>query len=136
MVSVGLSGVRGGAHWVMLWVNLHAVVVGGSTLRPGNGPDAIKRAIIDVNSIVSGQNYDILASIIAQLLTLRPFPELIQQDQHTPKSTPTVRVGNGPWLLSGGGGNQQLVESLTHRVIQPRPVLGRAKANLKHPCFI
>ena len=38
-----------------------------------NGRDFTKRAIIDVNSIVSGRNYDILDCIIAQLLTSRPF---------------------------------------------------------------
>ena len=32
-------------------------------------------AIIDVNSVVSGQNYDLYASIIAQLLTSRPFDD-------------------------------------------------------------
>ena len=34
-----------------------------------NGRDITKRAIIDVNSIVSGWNYDILVWIMAQLLT-------------------------------------------------------------------
>ena len=34
-----------------------------------NGRDVTKRAIIDVDSIISGRNYDILTSIIAQLLT-------------------------------------------------------------------
>ena len=29
-----------------------------------------------INYIVSGQNYDMLTSIIAQLLTSRPFPDL------------------------------------------------------------
>ena len=32
-----------------------------------NGRDVTKQAIIDVNSIVSGQNYNILSSIIAKL---------------------------------------------------------------------
>ena len=44
-----------------------------------NGRDVPKRAIIDGNSIVSGWNYDILTSIIAQLLTSQPFPDLWQQ---------------------------------------------------------
>ena len=35
-----------------------------------------KRAKIDVISIVSGQNYDILHPSIAQLLTSWPFPDL------------------------------------------------------------
>ena len=38
--------------------------------------DVPKRAIIDVNSIVSGRNYDILTSIIAQLVTSRQYPRL------------------------------------------------------------
>ena len=38
-------------------------------LKSGNGRDVTKRTIIDVNSIVSGRNYDILTSIIAQLMT-------------------------------------------------------------------
>ena len=42
-------------------------------LESPNGRDVTKRAIIDVNSIVSGQNYDILISIIAKLLTSRPL---------------------------------------------------------------
>ena len=44
----------------------------------GNVRDLTKRAIIDVNSIVSGRNYDILTSIrpIAQILRSRPFPDL------------------------------------------------------------
>ena len=33
-------------------------------LKSGNGRDVTKRAIMSVNSIVSGQNYDILTSII------------------------------------------------------------------------
>ena len=47
-------------------------------LKSANGRDVTKRAIIDINSIVSGQNYinDILTSIIAQLLTSRPSPNL------------------------------------------------------------
>ena len=40
------------------------------------GPEATKRAIIGVNSIVSEWNYDTLTSIIAQLLTSRPFGDL------------------------------------------------------------
>ena len=40
--------------------------------KSGNGCDVTKRAIIDVNSIVSGRNYDILALIIAQILTTIP----------------------------------------------------------------
>ena len=42
-------------------------------LESPNGRDVTKRAIIDVNSIVSRQNYDILISIIAKLLTSRPL---------------------------------------------------------------
>ena len=34
--------------------------------------DVTKQAITDVNSFVSRRNYDILTSIIAQLLTSRP----------------------------------------------------------------
>ena len=40
-------------------------------------PWATTRAIIGVNSIVSGRNYHILTSIIAQRLTSRPFCGLI-----------------------------------------------------------
>ena len=43
---------------------------------PAHVSDVTKRAIIDVYSIVSWRNYDILTSIIAQLLTSRPFPDL------------------------------------------------------------
>ena len=35
-----------------------------------------QQAIIDVNSIVSGRNYDILTSIITKLITSRPFKNL------------------------------------------------------------
>ena len=45
-------------------------------LKTPNGRDVTKRAIIDVNSIVAGRNYDILTSIIAKLLTSRPFSDL------------------------------------------------------------
>ena len=41
-----------------------------------NGHDITKQAIIDVNSIVSGRNYDILTSIIAKLLTSQPFDDM------------------------------------------------------------
>ena len=41
-----------------------------------NGRDVTKRAIVDINSIVSGWNYDILTSIITKLLTSRPFSDL------------------------------------------------------------
>ena len=44
--------------------------------KSANGHDVTKQEIIDVNSIVSGRNCDILTSIIAQLLTSRPFPDL------------------------------------------------------------
>ena len=47
-------------------------------LKSPNGRDVTKRAIIDVYSIVSGRNCDrpILTSIIAKLLTSRPFGDL------------------------------------------------------------
>ena len=56
-----------------------------SRLISANGRDITKRAIIDVNSIyiVSERNDDILTSIIAQLLTSWPFPDLC----HSPLST-------------------------------------------------
>ena len=65
--------------------SLHVEIVPGRTsgefelrwltvTQSGNGRDVIKRAIIDVNSIVSGRNYDILTSIIAQMLTSLHFP--------------------------------------------------------------
>ena len=38
-------------------------------LKSPTGRDVTKRAIIDLTSIISGRNYDILTSIIAQLLT-------------------------------------------------------------------
>ena len=38
-----------------------------------------KRAIIDVNSRVSGWNYHILISIIAKLLTSQPLGDLSQK---------------------------------------------------------
>ena len=41
-----------------------------------HGSDVTKGAIIDINSIVSGRNYDILTSIIAKLLMSRPFGDL------------------------------------------------------------
>ena len=46
---------------------------GKELAQSANGCDVTKRAIIDVNSIVSGRNYDILASIIAQLMMPQPF---------------------------------------------------------------
>ena len=42
-----------------------------SGFKSANGCHVTKRAIIDVNSIVSGRNYAILTSIIAQVLTSR-----------------------------------------------------------------
>ena len=50
------------------------VMVGSS--HPMQGCDVTKRAIIDVNYVVSGRNYDIFTSIIAQLVTSRPFGDL------------------------------------------------------------
>ena len=47
-----------------------------SVLKSANGYDVTKWAIIYVNSIVSGRNYGNLTSIIAQLLTSQPFPDL------------------------------------------------------------
>ena len=44
-------------------------------LKSVNGRD-VKRAIIDVNSIVSGRNSDILTSIIAQMLMSKPISKL------------------------------------------------------------
>ena len=46
---------------------------GQSVLR--NCRDVAKRVIIDVNSIVSGRNCEIFTSIIATLLTSKPFGE-------------------------------------------------------------
>ena len=46
----------------------------------GQGMAGTKRVIIDVNPIVFRRNYDILTSIIAQLLTSRPFPDLCSRD--------------------------------------------------------
>ena len=45
-------------------------------LKSTNGRDISKRAITDVNSIVSGRNFDILTSIIAQLLMSWSFGSL------------------------------------------------------------
>ena len=42
-------------------------------LKSPNSRDVTKRAIIEVNSMVSGSNYDTLTSIIAKLLTSQPF---------------------------------------------------------------
>ena len=49
---------------------------GGKKTDSLAGHDVTKRAIIDVISIVSGRNYDILTSIIAQLPMSRPFTDL------------------------------------------------------------
>ena len=46
------------------------------SIKSPNGRNVITQAIIEVNCIVSGRNYDILTSIIAQLLTSRPFGDL------------------------------------------------------------
>ena len=45
-------------------------------LKSATGYDVTKQVITYVNCIVSGRNYDLLASIIAQLLTSRPFSDL------------------------------------------------------------
>ena len=50
-----------------------------TSLKSSNGHDVTKRAIIDVNSIIYGRNYDIYASIIAQLPTSQPFGDLSQK---------------------------------------------------------
>ena len=55
-------------------ISLDILVLGceyDSRLKSANGRDVTKQAIIDVNSIVSGQN---LTSIIAQMLTSQLFP--------------------------------------------------------------
>ena len=49
------------------------------------GRDVTKRAIIDVNPIVSGWNCDVFVPIIAQMLTSWPFPDLYREDD--------------PWIL-------------------------------------
>ena len=41
-----------------------------------NGRYEVKQAIINANSIVFGRNDDILASMVAQFLTSRPFADL------------------------------------------------------------
>ena len=41
---------------------------GEGGLKSPNGRDVTKRAIIDVNSVVSGRNYDILTSITASAI--------------------------------------------------------------------
>ena len=56
-----------------------------------------KRAIIDVNSIVSGRNYDILTSIIAQLLTSRPFGDLSLIWHHFKPAVLLVILEKGGW---------------------------------------
>ena len=55
-----------------------------------NGRDVTRRAIIDVNYIVSERNYEILTSIIAQLLTSRPFHDLCR---NIPLPSPVLLVG-------------------------------------------
>ena len=40
--------------------------------------EVTEQVIIDAKSIVSGQNYDIIIWIIAQLLTSQPFPDVCQ----------------------------------------------------------
>ena len=49
----------------------HSMLVYGARcgLKLPNGRDVTQRAITDIISIVSGQNYDILTSIVAKLLT-------------------------------------------------------------------
>ena len=44
--------------------------------QSANGHDVTNQAIIHLDSIVSGRNYDMLALIITQLLTSRSFPDL------------------------------------------------------------
>ena len=41
-----------------------------------NARDVTKRAIIDVNSVMSGRNYGYFSSIIAQMLPSQPFPDM------------------------------------------------------------
>ena len=55
------------------------------------------RAIIQVNSIVSEWNYDILTSIIAQLLPSRPFPNLCLSFHYS-----QVLLGTSTVLTPGG----------------------------------
>ena len=49
--------------------------------KSANGRGETERAIIDVNSVVSGRNYAILTSIIAHLMTSRPFPGLCRRGE-------------------------------------------------------
>ena len=49
-----------------------------SLLKAVNGTDVTKQPTIDVNSIVCGWNHNILASIIAHLLT--SFPDVSQPE--------------------------------------------------------
>ena len=50
-------------------------------LKSANGRDVTKRAILDVNYIVSEQSYDILTPSISPLLTLRSLPDLRRPNQ-------------------------------------------------------
>ena len=56
-----------------------AILLWTSRLTSANSRAVSKRAIIDVNSIVSGRNYDILTLIIAEFLMSLPFPDLSRQ---------------------------------------------------------
>ena len=54
-----------------------------SSEHGSHGRDVTKRAQIDVHSLVSGQNYDILTSIIAKLLMSQPFGDLSHEHAGT-----------------------------------------------------
>ena len=56
--------------------------------------EVTKRAIIDVNSTVSGRYYDILTSIIAQLLTSRPFLDSCRGQDARPFSFISLNCGS------------------------------------------
>ena len=58
---------------------------------------------MDVHCIVSGRNYDMLAPIIAQLLTPRPFPDLCRNID-VMLSGVGVGVGSGVEGVSGWRG--------------------------------
>ena len=57
--------------------------------------DVTNRAIIRVNSIVSGWNFDILSSIVDQLLTSRLSPNVCRMNHTKARSNPGSKTKSG-----------------------------------------
>ena len=82
-------------------------------LKSQNGCDVTTPATIDVNSIVSGRNYEIVTSIITKLLTSsRPFVDLSPKYNVLISLLPIMCPLSETYTYEGGGGGGGVVVDL------------------------